>query len=607
MTGGQGVTVMRSFHGARHRHRMIFGLIALFIAIWFGVTRGPRLIAAGENAAGGSRAPANRVNVDSSLSVRAQALLELDRLSADEIAAIGQSLLASGQTTLGWSALVAASRIQPGHPGAIQGIAALHREMERYVAFVPQVDRLTAVPDGPALAEIVVGLVAFGSTAPANPAFDVTLDRLLSRKRQDLLKVTDMSAARKLLARVLLEEGRGTDALALLKRLPEDVDDAETHWLKSRAFLSQGLKESAAAELTRAGSFGDDNPMAPEPTPYVGAASCAKCHAQIYRRQQNSHHARTITLAAGLASVPLPPGPVTDPEDPKVTHTFHRDGNKIEVTAKVDDKVVKAIVDYAIGSGHHGVTMLARDASGHRALRMSYYADGTTWALTNPVSSRPVNREGFLGEQLSESAFRECLNCHSTRFNSESHPNRPEAADNGIGCERCHGPGEAHLKSVQSGFPQIAIAQPRIASHAERAALCAQCHRAQGSIPPSDPRFVRFQSSTLPYSRCVTESGGRLDCVTCHNPHGDVETRSAYYEAKCLACHAGTSTAAGKAKPEPTEDTVPAPVCSVNPRANCIECHMPKSTSSLAATPLTDHHIRIHPPPPSSTRTGSSR
>ena len=40
-------------------------------------------------------------------------------------------------------------------------------------------------------------------------------------------------------------------------------------------------------------------------------------------------------------------------------------------------------------------------------------------------------------------------------------------------------------------------------------------------------------------SRCFLESGGRLDCTSCHDPHElpAREERTEFYRQQCLACH----------------------------------------------------------------------
>ena len=255
--------------------------------------------------------------------------------------------------------------------------------------------------------------------------------------------------------------------------------------------------------------------------------------------------------------------------------------------------------------------MLARDESGrHRSLRISYYAGGDHWGLTSGFEPIPDDAGSFLGEPLSEEGLAKCLDCHTTRFISERDRSGPEAADRGIGCERCHGPADHHLRAVDLGFPDLAIARPKVATPAQRMELCKQCHGADGVIPPADPRFIRFQAANLPFSRCVTESGGRLDCVACHDPHRDLETDPAYYEARCLACHGG-----GGASPRSGDtsglrvEAVPASRCPVNAKADCIgaTCRRSRRSCPSRGSPITTSGSTRRRPPPRARRSASGR
>jgi tetratricopeptide (TPR) repeat protein len=521
------------------------------------------------------------------------ALLGSGRLQAEDLFLIGRELNRDGPTILGWAALNAASKLDPKHRETIDTLAATIRRVEAPGQAVGQADRLVAVPNGEALAELVVGLWSVTRAGQTPGDLDPMLDRVLRRDRATLLKIDSPSAAQKFLARILLEDGRADEACAWLDKVAGRADP-EMNWLLSRALLDRGEIGNARAALKRAGNFGLDNPLALEPARYVGAKQCADCHAEIYRVQQESRHASTIAWGGALKSVPLPKGEVKDPEEPGVVHRFDRTGHEVRVTADVHGQSATALIDYALGSGHHGVTMLARDASGrHRSLRISYYARGEHWGLTSGFDPHPNSPEKYIGEPLNEESFRNCLNCHSTRFTSERDRGGPEVADRGIGCERCHGPGDHHLRAVEADFPQLAIARPKLATPAQRLNLCAQCHGSDGVIPPSDPRFIRFQAATLPYSRCVTESGGRLDCVACHDPHRNLETDPVSYEMRCLACHGGGKALKGR-EPGLRLEAVSAARCPVNEAADCVKCHMPKVDEIMPFMSFTDHHIRIH-------------
>ncbi len=107
----------------------------------------------------------------------------------------------------------------------------------------------------------------------------------------------------------------------------------------------------------------------------------------------------------------------------------------------------------------------------------------------------------------------------------------------------------------------------------------------------TDPAWTRFPGSTLPWSRCYTESGGAVSCLTCHDPHRNAETSPGVYEEKCLACHAA-STAEPDQGPAAESEAFRSS-CPVNATRGCIPCHMPKLASPTLHTSFTDHYIRV--------------
>ena len=206
----------------------------------------------------------------------------------------------------------------------------------------------------------------------------------------------------------------------------------------------------------------------------------------------------------------------------------------------------------------------------------------------------PPDDAGYLGRSLSAEAFRRCLHCHATNDRAAREPNdRPEAHDHGIGCERCHGPAGHHRLAIEADLPDLAIARPRLAAPSQIVALCADCHRAPSKTTPTDAGFVRYQASGLVLSRCYSESAEGFSCVTCHNPHQNAETSSAFYEGRCLTCHPAPRSPG----PAPIAGSRPTwRPCPLNPRNDCLTCHMPRVKNAVPRTVFTDHRIRVHRP-----------
>jgi hypothetical protein len=124
--------------------------------------------------------------------------------------------------------------------------------------------------------------------------------------------------------------------------------------------------------------------------------------------------------------------------------------------------------------------------------------------------------------------------------------------------------------------------------------FCGQCHRTWQEIAlQGNPSIanIRFQPYRLTGSKCYDPDDARISCLACHNPHHDFGPQPVNFDPKCLACHVGAKSAAGKlATPKPG-----AKACPVA-KSNCVSCHMPKLDLPGAHFKFTDHRIRIVKP-----------
>ncbi|HZL58053.1 MAG TPA: tetratricopeptide repeat protein [Bryobacteraceae bacterium] len=374
----------------------------------------------------------------------------------------------------------------------------------------------------------------------------------------------------------------------------------------------------AAAQL----SAQNRQPKSGQVNGYVDSKICATCHREIA-----ANYART-----GMGRSFFRPAAVNEIEDyagtPEYYHALSdshysmtvRNGQYFQKRWQIglDGKeinVEETKIDYVIGSGNHGRFYLHRTERGMLIeLPLGWYPEkGGGWGLT-PGSDFPQPRtRRFI-------AYR-CMFCHN------AYPNVPAANQapggdpvftgdlpEGIDCQRCHGPGGEHVRT--SG--RTGIVNPAKLDAARRIEVCLQCHleTTGGKIPtvvqafdrgtftyipgqplmnyaiffdyaPGSGRENRFEGVSGAYrflkSRCYNESGGKLECITCHDPHdiprGEDATR--HYSSICLSCHKSVVHPAG--------------IQVTN--ADCITCHMPKRRPDDGPHMIfTDHMIQKHAP-----------
>jgi tetratricopeptide (TPR) repeat protein len=393
------------------------------------------------------------------------------------------------------------------------------------------------------------------------------------------------------------------------------------------------------------------SPLAPHPaSAYADPSSCSTCHDQI---------ARTYSLtgmARGFAKVSRSelamPGRVYHKASDRYYTMVERDGKFYQRRHQIgfdgqETNVLELEAHFVVGSGNHARTFVHRSADGRlRQLPVSWYSNegqgargkGQGYWAMSPGYDKPAHLD-----------FRRvidagCMSCHngyppslagSTSSFGGASPQTPVEDDRdwprftgalpeGIDCQRCHGPGQAHIEAVKAGevdASRLAIVNPATLDRERQMETCMQCHLESTSSPlpfqiqryehppfsyapgkrlgdyfihfdhaPGTPRLDdKFEIAGGAYrlrkSACFQRS--EMTCTTCHDPHDVPRGAKAVerYVAVCQSCHEA-----------PHRGGVPQ-LPGVSAKATCLDCHMPKRrTEDAVHVVMTDHYIQRERP-----------
>ena len=324
---------------------------------------------------------------------------------------------------------------------------------------------------------------------------------------------------------------------------------------------------------------------------------CVSCHpneVKAFARNAMSHSVSSVA--------DQPDGQMRHAlSDSQISIRHNADGTMIHRLAS-RGLVAEYPVAYAVGAGKVGFSYLVAIPPFLFQSPVSYYSQGGIWDVT--PGYEPERVLDFT-HPISEG----CVFCHSNSVNlvpgTDNQFRQP--ALSAISCERCHGSAQAHLRNPIAG----SIVNPRKLPATARDSVCEQCHL-EGEVrilnpgmhwqdfhagadlesvfstylvptPASAGEKAVSHSEQLSLSRCARESGGRLWCGTCHNPHSAAANRAQEVRAACLTCHATVFTAQKH-----------------QPASECVSCHMPRiRPNNVAHAAITSHRIAIpssHPP-----------
>jgi hypothetical protein len=360
---------------------------------------------------------------------------------------------------------------------------------------------------------------------------------------------------------------------------------------------------------------------------YAGSAACAQCHQEIYKQFSKTSMGRSVSLVTpALLKTIHAPASVRDKNSNAYIEVVVRDGRLYQTQHEngADGQEIyrdSHELEWIIGAGANGFGGLLKQDDYLFQAPLSFYSKTQSWALS------PGYEFGNYG--FNRPILPACIFCHSGRPNAIPEGNgrfaSPPFSEPAIGCENCHGPGVSHVVAMQMGGDSYQGHDPTIVNPAHLSTIladnvCMSCHQTgdvrvlkpgkdfkdfrpgtpldntlsilmvppKRESPPQSDLLEHYYSMTL--SKCYRASGGKLGCITCHDPHVEPSPEEApgYFRNKCVTCHSEKSCTLAldvRRQRQPPDD--------------CAGCHMPKrDVQEISHSSITNHRILSRPDEP---------
>jgi len=330
---------------------------------------------------------------------------------------------------------------------------------------------------------------------------------------------------------------------------------------------------------------------------YVGSAACQSCHGAVYDRWNKTRMANVV-----LDPKDHPEAIIPDLSKPDPLVTFTKDDVAFVYGSKWKQRYFTRVGDdYFPLPAQWDVT--------HKIWRKYFVPNGADWWVPYYAADNAQRPTGPL-----------CDGCHSVNYDVAT----KTPTEWNVGCERCHGPGSAHVaKPVRD-----TIINPARLDFVHANDTCIQCH-SQGR-PLKNPiggkyydwpvgfhvglslsdfwkledhklgetTFTHFPDgaahknrmqgndfvTSLMYARGVT-------CFSCHDPHGSENDAMLRLpgNSMCLTCH-GPNSQNGPHAATIEQHTHHA---AGSPGSECVACHMPKIAQTIADVNVASHTFRF--------------
>lgn len=361
---------------------------------------------------------------------------------------------------------------------------------------------------------------------------------------------------------------------------------------------------------------------------YVGIEACKKCHADMYQAYIRTGMGKSWDTA-NLQKSALADIQISYLYDSK-RNLFYQpfwDNNQLKIKEFRIDKgetiyIRTEKVAYVVGSGQHTNSHILNINGYLYQVPFTYYTQ-------KKLLDFPPGFEEGNNSRFNRMIGFECISCHNAYPRPvKGSVNKYYSVPHGIDCERCHGPGELHVKAMESGHivntskeADLTIVNPKRLPPQLADEICARCHNQGNSVLMEGKTFFDFKPGMkvsdvlevfrevyendddafwmethperLKKSKCWQKTRNHpdfkpLSCIDCHFTSGMKhisfkETPVDTFRQKCLNCH-------GKGFTQCKENQN-----TRNAQAdNCMTCHLIKTgVMDIPHVIISDHYIRV--------------
>jgi tetratricopeptide (TPR) repeat protein len=363
---------------------------------------------------------------------------------------------------------------------------------------------------------------------------------------------------------------------------------------------------------------------------YLSSTSCSECHADTYQAWSNSHHswawrsANSDNVLGDFKNARF--------EHQGVISQFStRNGRYYVKTNDAKGKSTTYEISYTVGVTPLQQYLVKLDDGRLQALDIAWDTEKSRWYHLYP-NQKLKGDPGLHWTGPYKNWNARCATCHVTgytkNYQTQSNTYQSKWSEIGVGCESCHGPGEAHItwakhsKSTSlSAFKGVdakglTINFNKDSSEGELQ-LCASCHSRRESLGANSvaPNQLfanhyrlallreglyyadgQIQDEVYVYGSFLQSKMSQrgVSCSNCHDPHNAQLVTNV--DGVCLQCHSPTGH-----KKFPTlkltqyDTTTHHHHTPDSEGARCVNCHMPERTY-MGVDARRDHSFRVPRP-----------